>query len=194
MDNTEIVPKKRGRPKGSGGNKRPDLSFSGNQELKPGDNARYLRHALANLNMPPIDISDPKQIEERINWYFAHCLDADMKPTVTGLSNSLGIDRSTLHRWKTGELRGEKSDHRNLIKRAMSAIEELWEDYMLNGKINPVTGIFLGKNHFGYTDKQDVVITPNNPLGDQTSNAELEERYLESIPDVIAVDVTDAEE
>jgi hypothetical protein len=32
---------------------------------------------------------------------------------------------------------------------------------MTNGKINPVSGIFLGKNYFGYQDKQEYVVTPN---------------------------------
>ena len=26
---------------------------------EPGDNSKYIRHALATLNMPPIDIADP---------------------------------------------------------------------------------------------------------------------------------------
>ena len=54
---------------------------------------------------------------------------------------------------------------------------------MQNGKINPVSGIFLMKNNFGYADKQEVVLTPNNPLGDTTPVAELEEKYLESVVD-----------
>ena len=57
------------------------------------------------------------------------------------------------------------------------------EDYMQNGKINPVSGIFLMKNNFGYADKQEVVLTPNNPLGEQKSTDELEQRYLESVTD-----------
>jgi hypothetical protein len=32
---------------------------------------------------------------------------------------------------------------------------------MMNGKINPVSGIFLGKNNFGYKDQQEYVLTPN---------------------------------
>jgi hypothetical protein len=59
----------------------------------------------------------------------------------------------------------------------------LLEQHMQSGKINPVSGIFLMKNHFGYADKQEVVVTPNNPLGDQKSDAELEQRYLESVAD-----------
>lgn len=57
---------KRGRPKGSGGNERKDLSWNGNENLLPGDRGRYLRHALASWDLPVIDISDEKQVEERI--------------------------------------------------------------------------------------------------------------------------------
>ena len=37
------------------------------------------------------------------------------------------------------------------------------------------------KNNFGYADKQEVVLTPNNPLGDTKDTKELEERYIESV-------------
>ena len=61
----------------------------------------------------------------------------------------------------------------------MNILEELWEDYMQNGKINPVSGIFLGKNHFGYADKQEIVVEPKNPLGDADDPEEVKRRYLE---------------
>lgn len=54
------------------------------------------------------------------------------------------------------------------------------EEYMVNGKINPVTGIFLMKNNNGYSDQQEVVLTPNNPLGDSTPPEDLQEKYLEA--------------
>jgi hypothetical protein len=57
-------------------------------------------------------------------------------------------------------------------------MEEMWEHYMMNGKINPVSGIFLGKNNYGYADKQEYVLTPN-----QQSNiidaATIEAKYAE---------------
>lgn len=133
--------------------------------IEPGDNARYLRHALATYNLPPIDISDEKQVEERINWYFGHCINADMKPTVQGLCNAIGISRNTLNEWVNGVTRD--LTHGDIAKKAYTILRELYEDYMLNGKINPVAGIFIGKNHFGYTDKTEVVLTPNRPLGDE---------------------------
>lgn len=170
---------KRGRPKGSGGNDRKDLSWNGNENLQPGDRGRYLRHALASWNLPVIDISDEKQVEERIIWYFNHCVEDDIKPTVSGMCNALGIDRRTFYTWQVGEYR--ENTHSPLIKKARAILEEMWEEWMVDGKINPVVGIFLGKNHFGYADKQDIVVTPNNPLGDAQNPEEVRQRYIDSV-------------
>ena len=110
------------------------------------------RAALGSWNLPVIDISDEKQVEERILWYFNHCIENDLKPTVMGMCNALGISRDTFYRWGVGEYR--TATHSNLVKKARNLLEELWETYMVEGKINPVVGIFLGKNHFGYADKK----------------------------------------
>ena len=143
----------------------------------PGDNTRYLRHALASWDLPPIDISDAKQVEERLAWYFNHCAEDDMKPTVNGMCNSLGISRDTLNQWKNGDCRA--ASHTDMVKKAYKILEEMWENYMMNGKINPVSGIFLGKNMFGYQDKQDIVVTPNNPLGDPADPSTIAQKYAE---------------
>lgn len=145
-----IVKKKRNRP---------DLANFGEENVQKGDNARYLRHALEIYQLPPIDISDEKQVQERIEWFFNHCIENDMKPTVTGLCNALGISRNTINTWHREEYRG--ATHSDLIKKAYNLLENLWEAYMLNGKINPVSGIFLGRNNWGYQDKIDLVVTPN---------------------------------
>ena len=64
------------------------------------------------------------------------------------------------------------------------------ENYMQNGKINPVAGIFLMKNNMGYQDKQEVVVTPNQQFGEQIPAEKLEQKYLE---DVIGVSASDYE-
>ena len=60
-------------------------------------------------------------------------------------------------------------------------MEEMMEDYMLNGKINPVSGIFLMKNNFGYTDKSEVVLTPNSPLEEDVPLEVLQQKYIDNI-------------
>ena len=168
MEETKPVKKTRNRP---------DLANFGQEHVQPGDNSKYIRHALATLNLPPIDIANPKQVEERIEWYFGHCIDQDMKPTVMGMCNALGISRNTLRTWYNEDFRA--TTHAPIVKRAYALLEELWEDYMLNGKINPVSGIFLGKNAWNYADKQEVVLTPNTGLPSDADIATIAAKYDE---------------
>lgn len=161
--------------------KPPGLVTLGQEYVEPGDNSRYLRYALASWDLPPIDISDEKQVEQRIQEYFRYCTEEDRKPNLIGVANWLGIDRSTLNSWKRGEYR--TATHSPLIQKVVGTLEEMWVDYMQNGKLNPASGIFLGKNFFGYKDVQDVVVTPNNPIGDAVQQQALEDKYLEEVND-----------
>ena len=126
---------------------------------EPGDNNKFLSHAMAVYNLPAIDTSDPVQVKQRIDDYFALCVAHDIKPSVKGFLNALRVAKSTLWEWRQGNFRA--GTHQKIICEAYDVLEALWEDYMMNGKINPVSGIFLGKNNFGYQDKQEYVLTPN---------------------------------
>lgn len=156
-----------------------DLTADGGN-IEPGENSRFIRFALASWDLPPIDISDPQQVRERIGMYFRHCAENDRKPQIVGMCNWLGINRNTLNEWKNGEVRS--ATHGDIIKKAVNFIEEMWADYMLSGKINPASGIFLAKNWYGYKDVADVVVTPNNPY-QAASDDELKGKYLTDIPD-----------
>jgi DNA-binding transcriptional regulator YiaG len=190
----ELTTKKRGRPrlteeekkeraaKRKSGElqsfKRPDQALRMSEQVESGDNARYLAHAMVTMNLPKIDTSDPKQVEERIQWYLCHCVDNDMKPTVKGFCNALGISRNTLWEWKTG--RARPNTHEEIVVRAYDLLEEMWENYMQNGKINPMAGVFLGVNNFGYRDVKQVNVTPvvnNEP--EVIDVATIEAKYAE---------------
>lgn len=157
---------------------RPDLANFGEEKAEPGDNARYLRYAMASLNLPPIDISDPKQVQDRIMEYFEYCAQNDRKPNIKGLGNWLGVDATTVNSWRRGEYRSDT--HSPLIKKAVDILEEMWWDYGQDGKCNPANWIFIGKNAFGMRDEQQVVITPNNPY-QNASDDELKQKYLTDI-------------
>lgn len=159
---------------------RPDLDKFGEENTEPGDNSRYLRYAMASLSLPPIDISDAEQVEKRIFDYFYFCEEHDRKPNMVGIANWLGVDSTTLSSWKRGEYRA--STHSPVIKKAVMILEELWVDYMQNGKINPASGIFLAKNMFSYKDQQDITIRPDSPYGEQKSIEQLE-RELDALPE-----------
>ena len=149
-------------------------------------NRRTIRYALYPFTLPSIDISDPKQVEQRISEYFAFCIEHNEFPSIAGLSNWLGIHRDTLHSWKTGEMR--KNTHQQIIQRAYAAIEEIIVTMMLEKKLTPGCGIFFLKAMFGYKDKFDIGLetaaaVKRNPY-DTITDTELAKKYLlESIPD-----------
>ena len=84
-----------------------------------------------------------------------------------------------MNEWRNGEVRS--ATHGDIIKKACAFIEEMWADYMLNGKLNPASGIFLAKNWYGYKDVADVVVTPNNPMQDLDADA-ARKRLVDAIP------------
>lgn len=158
---------------------RPDLANFGQEYVEPGDNAKYIDFALGTWNMPKVNLDNPEEVEERINWYFQRCREHDMKPGVVGLSNALGVTRQSLWNWKEGIRRSDNKESVELIKRAYGFLEELWEDFMLNGKVSPPNGIFLGKNHFSYRDVTDVVIAPQNNAEQDLSVDDISKRYID---------------
>ena len=172
----EIVKKK---PRG-GNNFLTDAALS----VQPGDNTKYVLLGAKLFNLPPIDLKDPEQVNERLNEFFQIHADADMKPTVSGMGMALGLDRRRLWEIKTGNFGTQKSLSelptltKDSIKRAYEYMEILWENYMQNGKINPVSGIFLGKNNFGYQDKTEYVLTPNSQNDSDYNAEDIKKRYL----------------
>lgn len=154
---------------------RPDLEKFGEEHTEPGDNARFLRLARTPMKLPTIDISDPEQVDRRIEQYFDFCEKNDKKPQKIELANWLGIHIDTLISWGHGEYRS--ATHSEVVKKAEATLHSLWVDYMLNGKINPGSGIFLGKNMFGYRDVIDIAPAQPAPLGEKLQPKELAERY-----------------
>ena len=176
----EVVKKK---PRG-GNNILTDAALN----VEQGDNTKYVLLGAKLFNLPPIDLHDPKQVNDRLNEFFKIHADADMKPTVSGMGMALGLDRRRLWEIKTGAKMGGTTEY-NLptstlvsIKKAYEYMEILWENYMQNGKINPVSGIFLGKNNFGYQDKTEYVVTPNMNNDSDYSAEDIRARYITDSP------------
>jgi hypothetical protein len=161
-DVTDKPVKKKGKPRG-GNNILTDAALN----VEPGDNAKYIKNVMQLSALPKIDLRDGQAVVKRIDEFFRIQFENDLKPTVSGLGLALGLDRRRLWEIKTGNYHTSKelSELPTLttdsVKKAYEMMENLWENYMQNGKINPVSGIFLGKNNFGYQDKQEMVITPN---------------------------------
>lgn len=154
--------------------------------LDAGDNTKIMRVNMALFDMPDIDMNDAQTVKNRLGEYFALYEQADMKPTVAGMAIALnGMSRQTLtaiaHDRVTGSA-GYKTalppEVATVIKKAYKMMENMWETYMNSGKINPVSGIFLGKNNYGYQDKTEYVLTPNQQNDSDYNADDIRQRYL----------------
>ena len=180
-----MAEKKKGKPRG--GNS-PVIGMNG-YDLKPGDNSKFIQVGLEVFNLPKIDLTDPQAVADRLGEYFTIYAKADLKPTVSGMAMALGMNRQTLSAIAHDKPLGGKGNFTNLptdstdvIKKAYEYMETMWENYMQSGKLNPVTGIFLAKNNFGYKDQTETVLTPNIQK-DQYTTESIRERYLLEAPD-----------
>lgn len=68
----------------------------------------------------------------------------------------------------------------DFIKKVQKVCALYREGLMQDGKVNPVTGIFWQKNYDGMKDQTEMVLTPNNPLGDSADTEALARKYLDN--------------
>ena len=73
----------------------------------------------------------------------------------------------------------------DLVKKAYEILETTMENYANAGKINPVMAIFMMKNHFGYQDKTEYVLTPNQKQESDYNADEISKRYLNDSATII---------
>ena len=181
----KYAPKKTGKPRGGNNWLKPENIAPG---LEAGDNTKFLTVNMALMNMPDIDMENPLEVQQRLSDYFALYAQYDMKPTVVGMAIALnGHNRQWLYAI-THDVATGGSGYKTalppevavVIKKAYFLLENLWENYMQSGKVNPVAGIFLGKNNYGYQDKTEYVLTPNQQNDNDYSADEIRERYIAS--------------
>ena len=130
-----------------------------------------------------LDLSDSEEVRRRLEWYFGACTECEMKPLVSEMALCLGIDRRRL--WEmVNDVRGFPKltqESQDIIKNFYHLIEIYFEANFIEGRIQPVVGIFYAKNNLGYKDQTETVITPNNPLSEVPDKEEVAQRYLEDM-------------
>lgn len=103
----------------------------------------------------PLIFETPEELEKKIKEYFD---DADMRGvpyTVEMLSVFLDVDRKTLINYKNRE------KFFPVIKKAMLKIQANHVEQGLSGQTQSAFAIFIGKNNFGYTNKEEVELKAN---------------------------------
>lgn len=161
---------------------RPDRTEAQIPHCEPGEISTMLKQAMTISHWPDINTDDADQVAGRIDLYHTFCYQNDIKPDMSGMALAFGVSRKTLWAWENGVDSNKPQAVRNVLKKGRQINEILLSQMMLNGKINPVTGIFLLKNSHEFRDQTDVVITPNNPL-DAGSADDIKNKYVQALPE-----------
>lgn len=107
-------------------------------------------------------------------------------PDVEGFCCFAGICRDTLNEWE----RSRTPDFQEIIKTLKNMMAYTKKQLALSGKIPPIVFATDFNNNHNYTQKQELHVMANNPLGDIKDVNELKARYLNAAPeaDYVVVD------
>lgn len=148
------------------------------KELLPdtSENTRYLKHSLSAWNLPVLDVRDTAAVQDRIEMYFRQCAVDNTKPNLSGLCLYLGISRKTIWQWRTGRRR-DQEDFQRVILKAVSVLENELVSELTEGRINPVSAIFLLKSCYGFEDSTTVKFESASDKSDEETLEDIRKRY-----------------
>ena len=134
-----------------------------------------LRNAMMFWSCEPVRSDD--ELCERLAWFFDTCSETNQLPTYEKMCLACGYSRSWMSDILSGRSKGFSSLTTEILKKAREILATADGELALQSKIQPVVYMFRSKNFYGMTDRQDVVVTPNNPLGDYDDPSTIAEKY-----------------
>ena len=136
-------------------------------------NSTYLYHSARIADLPRCNLLSAPDIEKRSLEYFKACSDDGIRPSLTGYALALGTTVKGLQNLFSDRRLSDECI--NALGKGAAKVEDVIISMMLDTRIQPVTGLFILKNHFGYKDASDVNINTIRKSGD--SPQELAEKY-----------------
>jgi hypothetical protein len=145
------------------------------------ENAAYIAHSIKLACLPKLDRYNANDVRQRTLDYLQMCSDDGMKPNIAGYALALGTNRAGLEAmFRDRRVDGETY---GALDAGMTVIENVMVGLMLDQKINPVTAIFLLKNHFMGTYQDASQVTLRQERVDVIDTAALENKYKSVIVD-----------
>ena len=123
-------------------------------EERKAANQRHIEHAEWLAMMPRLEVWDAESIGNRTMEYLERCKADGVRVNLSAYALALGTTPDGLN-----ELVADKrltDETRAAILKGISMVEAIMIEMMMEQRINPVTGIFLLKNHFGYKDQSEI--------------------------------------
>lgn len=175
--------------KGRGGKANyPSAKFSPKTEEDKALVSKLLCEVMTEYKQPRV--KSDEELAQRLDDYFMRCAVNGQVPTVEEMCMSTGYSQSTCYDWEVGRNHGFSPETSNIIKKAKEVLKTFDAKLVIAGKLNFLAYCFRAKNYYGLKDKQEVVFTSTQQLGEQVPAETLEKKYLE---DVIGASASDYE-
>lgn len=116
--------------------------------------------------------------DSRTDEFFDFCYDSGERPTWEKYCLAVGYSRSSVWEYLQGH-KGASPRKVDIIKKAKELCAAYDAEMVTTGKMRDTPYIFRAKNYYDMKDEQEVVITPNNPLGDTEDPETIAARYAE---------------
>lgn len=127
-------------------------------------------------------VRSDEELADRLDQYFKYCGETGIIPTVEEMALYTGYTSSTLWDWESGKNHGFSDFTSGIIKKAKEFLKSFDAKLVIAGKMNFLAYCFRAKNYYGMSDKQEVVLAPAHPYGEQKSLAQIQAEY-EALPD-----------
>jgi hypothetical protein len=114
----------------------------------------------------PYAFTNVNTLRNELNDYFDLCDKTDTVPTITGIALWLGVHRDTIY----SHAHDPNSPYSDILKNVINFCHMTMENGTIDGKVNPVTYIFLAKNYFGLEDSKNITVAASN--NQSTANAQ----------------------
>lgn len=106
----------------------------------------------------PYAFGSMEELEKQMLEYFDLCTDNQVVPTITNLALWLGVDRSTIYE----HANNSNSPFSHTMKSTINYLHSIMQSGTIDGKINPVTYIFISKNDYGMRDDKNITVSPSS--------------------------------
>ena len=125
----------------------------------------------------PYAFSSITQLEDDLSEFLELCSDTQPVPTITSLALWLGVDKTTIYE----HANNSNSPFSTILKNIITYCHSLMQNGTVEGKINPVTYIFISKNDYGMRDDKNIMVSANAGGGSSVNSQETAEALRKQI-------------
>ena len=166
-----------------GGGKNSPVIGDNGITATPEEIRKLTKYALDVFQATPPDLHDPEAVQTAIIDYFKSCDARGVRPGNLGLYAALGMSKQDYNNAVTGRSKSKVSPAcLDLIKKAVRAMGAFREGLALEGRLNPVTYIFMGKNYDGLEDQTRIEVTATQGPTAQLTPEEIAKQIEQDIP------------